>query len=945
LSHHDIPLSKRARVEEFAVSVTETFFSGCDADGREGIWEYNGTTTVEIAQLESQPNEPYVDFTAVNGVVLFSGGGSDGLNGLYVTDGSTGGTYQLAVSGASNVEGLNPSNLVALGGEVLFTGIDSTSAYGLWVSNGTSSGTYEIPGTSGLTPSDLTVYNGKVLFAADKGGGLWVTNGTAAGTSEVPGTSALHPEDMTVYDGKTYFVDDAETPNEGDLYVTDGTQTGTKELGYVGSILDLTVVGTDMLFEAQDSNGVDYDLFETNGVTVTEVAGSTGIFDNLQSPDLGFGALTPEITEFASGKAVFEGDAANGGLTLWVATQGSSGAYTLTEITGPDSAAIFPSTGDPDFNAPDFAVLNGEVVFDGVSPGGEAPDFGQTGLWVTNGLASGTHAVSGSTALGYTSTLGLDPSSMTTLTLPSQPMVSGIAFSEPDGVGETTYLTGSVTPAAAAAGVTIYNGATELGKATTSYGNLNFALTLGPGTYVDILAKTTINGQTVSQAAPFDLVIGVTGEPYQDVLDLKDEAGAITGQDFYQNSNLYLEDTIEQFSNGESEYIYQGGSYFESVRYVAYDDFYSYGEFAGSKFFYYNPAGSDLPNEYFYYTDDLSSNGTSYEFDYYYDAQDLTGDNYTGLEVETTTGGLREKAIYSGVSGAAYSQLEEDYVGGVFAGAIYTYTDVPTGATYSSYARLFNAANVYTGAEYFYSDIGGNAGESEQIDVNPKGVDTTVLLTGVTGRAYTSIQYNYTNGVYTSYEAVYNAPSGASYKAEQVDATASGTVTAAIFYAVAGASYYSVEEDYSGGKLADAIYSYDKAPVGNYYADQVEDNASRDQLVDTFDLNNGGHQITARASGQTLTSLGDDIMTGSATGSTTFVFKSIYGVDTITNLTNKDVVDLPSADWASLAGAEAHAQVVGGQVQIAAPDGDVLKLMGITTLSAFDALEGDFHLT
>jgi len=46
----------------------------------------------------------------------------------------------------------------------------------------------------------------------------------------------------------------------------------------------------------------------------------------------------------------------------------------------------------------------------------------------------------------------------------------------------------------------------------------------------------------------------------------------------------------------------------------------------------------------------------------------------------------------------------------------------------------------------------------------------------------------------------------------------------------------------------------------------------------------GGHLLVALIGGQTVMSLGDDKMTGSATGPTTFVLN--YGAGTITNLTS-----------------------------------------------------------
>ena len=60
-----------------------------------------------------------------------------------------------------------------------------------------------------------------------------------------------------------------------------------------------------------------------------------------------------------------------------------------------------------------------------------------------------------------------------------------------------------------------------------------------------------------------------------------------------------------------------------------------------------------------------------------------------------------------------------------------------------------------------------------------------------------------------------------------------------------------------------------------YYAYQLMENASGTALQETFDLNTGGHDAIALATGQTLTSLGEDRMTGD--GATTFVFNAVYG--------------------------------------------------------------------
>jgi ELWxxDGT repeat protein len=77
---------------------------------------------------------------------------------------------------------------------VLFEGQDALNDSGLWETNGTGSGTFELAlpptatGPFGLTPRYLTVLGGQVLFeGTDSSGdlGLWTTDGTPLGTMEL----------------------------------------------------------------------------------------------------------------------------------------------------------------------------------------------------------------------------------------------------------------------------------------------------------------------------------------------------------------------------------------------------------------------------------------------------------------------------------------------------------------------------------------------------------------------------------------------------------------------------------------------------------------------------------------------------------------------------------------------------------------------------------------
>jgi ELWxxDGT repeat protein len=162
-----------------------------------------------------------------------------------VTNGTAAGTFEFTGISGANAAGLNPSDMTVFNGEVLFNGTDTADHAGLWVTNGTAAGTHELTGISGanaagLNPSDMRVLNGEVLFnGVDTAGDaeLWVTNGTVAGTHELTGigganAAGLNPSDMTVFNGEVLFNGTDAAGNVG-LWVTNGTVAGTYELSNI----------------------------------------------------------------------------------------------------------------------------------------------------------------------------------------------------------------------------------------------------------------------------------------------------------------------------------------------------------------------------------------------------------------------------------------------------------------------------------------------------------------------------------------------------------------------------------------------------------------------------------------------------------------------------------------------------------------------------------------
>src|SRR5262249_6257043 len=143
------------------------------------------------------------DFTAFDSKVLFIGRSTTHL-GLWVTDGTSGGTSEISLPNGPQGDlfgsGVEPTFAV-VGNRAFFGAPDASGKASLWVTDGTSAGTSEL--VPGLGASDLTTFGSQVLFAGSKAvndlftSGLWVTDGTVAGTSELAATY-IGPGDLTV---------------------------------------------------------------------------------------------------------------------------------------------------------------------------------------------------------------------------------------------------------------------------------------------------------------------------------------------------------------------------------------------------------------------------------------------------------------------------------------------------------------------------------------------------------------------------------------------------------------------------------------------------------------------------------------------------------------------------------------------------------------------------
>jgi ELWxxDGT repeat protein len=306
-------------------------FSGTDTAGDRGLWVSNGIAagTYELTGIAGAyagglfggPTVFAPDFTSLNGEVVFRGLDANGDLGLWVSNGTAAGTYELTGIDGANSGGLFSGYFPAFtvfNGEVLFSGIDAANNYGLWVTNGTAAGTYEITGVNGASPgglfrglnADMVVFNNEVLFAgidAANQTGLWVTNGTAAGTYELTGitnayagsgglfggspifgystTGVAQPPDFTVFNNEVLF-DGVDAAGENGLWVTNGTVAGTYELTGINAASaagvlpkDMTVFNNEVLFQGRDAAGV-IGLWVTDGTAAStyELTGVHGVY-------------------------------------------------------------------------------------------------------------------------------------------------------------------------------------------------------------------------------------------------------------------------------------------------------------------------------------------------------------------------------------------------------------------------------------------------------------------------------------------------------------------------------------------------------------------------------------------------------------------------------------------------------------------------------------------
>lgn len=275
------------------------------ARGKEyGNQLFKSDGTISGTQLIKDINPGYdcmddlSDMKTINGTLFFSA--NDGAHGyeLWKSDGTEKGTVIIKDINPGNQSSMESHNdkqsFTVINNILYFSANDGVHGLELWRSDGTESGTYMIKdinvGYNGY-PRSFTIINNIIYFISNDNTGinLWRTDGTQSGTNKVIISNAIRA--LSTVNNKLIIVADPSTSETSygkqDLWVSDGTQAGTKLLktfgGYTVSDIRITAtLNNELYFVTISPNSSRNAIYKTDGT----IKGTVLVFDGVTHPTM-----------------------------------------------------------------------------------------------------------------------------------------------------------------------------------------------------------------------------------------------------------------------------------------------------------------------------------------------------------------------------------------------------------------------------------------------------------------------------------------------------------------------------------------------------------------------------------------------------------------------------------------------------------------------------------